>query len=97
MQRASTPPNRSRTSEPGAHIRLVAPAMMWRHFWIYVFAPVLGMLVAAQLLLAVRGVQRLACAKLLHPSDARCIHCGYEPSNVQTGHSQGVTIRSIEE
>jgi aquaporin Z len=39
----------------------------------------------AQVYLVVRGVQRLACAKLLHPADARCIHCGYEPTNTDRG------------
>jgi hypothetical protein len=55
--------------------------MHWNHLWIYVLAPLMGMLAAAQLFLAARGVCKLACAKLLHSADQRCIHCGYEPAN----------------
>jgi hypothetical protein len=53
---------------------------------------VLGMLGGAQLFLAVRGAKRLACAKLLHPADVRCIHCGYQPARLATraGGVQGV-------
>ena len=29
--------------------------------------------------LALTRRTRLACAKLLHPPNVRCIHCGYEP------------------
>jgi aquaporin Z len=65
---------------PARTFASAAPGMHWDHFWIYVFAPLLGMLAAAQLFLAVRGVRKLACAKLLHPGDQRCIHCGYEPA-----------------
>jgi aquaporin Z len=54
--------------------------MQWQHFWIDLSAPVLGMLAGAQLFLAVRGARRTGCAKLLHPPEARCIHCGYEPA-----------------
>jgi len=65
---------------PARTFASAAPAMQWEHYWIYVLAPLLGMLGAAQLFLAVRGWRRLACAKLLHPADQRCIHCGYEPA-----------------
>jgi aquaporin Z len=81
---------------PARTFASAAPAMMWQHLWIYLFAPLLGMLVAAQLFLVLRGAQRLACAKLLHPADVRCIHCGYEPSDARTARSQSVTIRSLE-
>jgi aquaporin Z len=64
---------------PARSFASAAPAMLWEHFWIYLTAPVIGMLAAAQVYLAFRGTQRLACAKLLHPTHLRCIHCGYEP------------------
>jgi aquaporin Z len=64
---------------PARTLASAAPGMVWRHLWIYLTAPLLGMLAGAQLFLVLSGVRRLACAKLLHPSDARCIHCGYEP------------------
>jgi aquaporin Z len=67
---------------PARTFASAAPGMRWEHFWIYVTAPVLGMLSAAQLFLTLRGVRRLACAKLLHPANVRCIHCGYEPRRI---------------
>lgn len=54
------------------------PADIWTAFWIYLAAPVLGMQAAAQW--HTRRAARAACAKLLHPADQRCIHCGHEPS-----------------
>jgi aquaporin Z len=66
---------------PARTFASAAPGMMWDHYWIYVLAPLLGMLGAAQLFVAIQGWRRLACAKLLHPADQRCIHCGYEPTS----------------
>jgi aquaporin Z len=66
---------------PARTFASAAPGMLWQHFWIYLTAPVLGMLAGAQLFLAVRGARRTGCAKLLHPAEARCIHCGYEPGH----------------
>lgn len=45
--------------------------------WVYLLAPCLGMLAAAALHGALGG--RIACAKLRHSADQRCIHCGHEP------------------
>jgi aquaporin Z len=70
---------------PARTFASAAPGMRWESFWIYLCGPLLGMLAGAQLNLAVRGVQRLTCAKLLHPADARCIHCGYEPNDTERG------------
>jgi len=64
---------------PARTFASAAPAMNWQHYWIYLIAPPLGMLVGAQAFLATRGVASLGCAKLLHPADIRCIHCGFEP------------------
>ena len=45
--------------------------------WIYFTAPVLGMLLAAELFTRRYGVQRVLCAKLHHPHGAPCIFgCG---------------------
>jgi aquaporin Z len=55
------------------------PARLWGDLWIYFTAPVLGMQVAAAWYVFRRGKQSVACAKLLHPADQRCIHCGYVP------------------
>jgi len=41
--------------------------------WIYFTAPVLGMLLAAELFARRYGVQRVLCAKLHHPPNGPCI------------------------
>jgi aquaporin Z len=45
-------------------------------FWIYLLAPPLGMLTAAGLFTAARGLAAVHCAKLHHDNAKRCIHCG---------------------
>ncbi len=60
------------------------PAMHWESFWIYLTAPVIGMLAGAQCYLAWPGRPRLTCAKLLHPKSERCIHCGYDPEGARS-------------
>lgn len=48
-------------------------------FWIYLAAPVLGMLAAAELYVRTRGAHRVFCAKLNHHTTARCIfHCRFD-------------------
>ncbi len=52
-------------------------AWEWTGLWIYFSAPILGMLVAAQLYRACWGERRVLCAKLLHGTRSRCIfRCG---------------------
>lgn len=46
----------------------------WQHFWLYCTAPVLGMQTAALCFLPLR--RYVKCAKLIHRSKHRCIHCG---------------------
>ena len=55
------------------------PGGQWMHVWIYFVAPILGMLGAAQAYLWWQGREGVGCAKLQHPEDQRCIHCGHEP------------------
>ncbi len=64
---------------PARSLASALPGGLWDHFWIYLTAPCLGMLCGAQIFIALRGSQRLTCAKLLHPPEQRCIHCGYVP------------------
>ncbi len=64
---------------PARTFASAAPALMWQGFWIYVIAPVMGMLAGAQIFLLVRGGRQVACAKLVHPENQRCIHCGHQP------------------
>ena len=62
---------------PARSFASAATAGTWQQLWIYFAAPPLGMLAAAQVYCGLHG--RVACAKLIHPEDVRCIHCGYEP------------------
>jgi aquaporin Z len=62
---------------PARTLASAAPGMMWQNFWIYLIGPTLGMLAAAQLHFHIRGPRSPGCAKLLHPHDIRCIHCGH--------------------
>jgi aquaporin Z len=46
--------------------------------WLYFSAPLLGMLLAAELYVRVRGAKRVRCAKLHHENGERCIfRCKY--------------------
>ncbi len=59
------------------------PAQLWESLWIYFTAPLLGMLLASEVYLRVRGAHRVFCAKLHHDNDKRCIfRCGYSASEV---------------
>ncbi len=49
--------------------------------WLYISAPLLGMLSAAELFVRIRGFARVRCAKLHHTHGVRCIfRCGHPPS-----------------
>ncbi len=52
------------------------PPMIWDGLWIYLTAPPLGMLFAAELYLWRKGQQGVGCCKLHHNNDKRCIFCG---------------------
>ena len=51
-------------------------ADVWASFWIYLTAPPLGMLAAAELYLWRRGGTAVKCCKLHHNNTKRCIFCG---------------------
>lgn len=53
------------------------PANVWTALWVYFTAPPLGMLLAAEVYLRIKGAKSVLCAKLHHQNDKRCIHCGY--------------------
>jgi len=49
---------------------------LWNSLWVYFIAPPLGMLLAAA---AYQGARRkVACAKLHHQNNKRCIFCEYQ-------------------
>jgi aquaporin Z len=51
-------------------------AEVWSGLWIYLTAPPLGMLAAAELYLWRKGRSSVKCCKLHHNNDKRCIFCG---------------------
>jgi aquaporin Z len=54
------------------------PAHLWTAFWVYLTAPPLGMLLAAELYTKARGLNQVYCAKLHHQNNKRCIfRCNY--------------------
>lgn len=54
------------------------PGRAFDALWLYFTAPPIGMLLAAEVYLRVRGAQRVFCAKLHHDNDERCIfRCNY--------------------
>jgi aquaporin Z len=62
---------------PARSLASALPACVWTGFWIYVLAPTLGMLLAAEIH-ARRSRAPVVCAKLHHDNDKRCIfRCGY--------------------
>lgn len=67
------------------------PAHIWTAFWIYMTAPPLGMLAAAEIYLRKKGLKQVYCAKLHHNNHKRCIfHCRYdeipEPNRAEKTH-----------
>jgi len=54
-------------------------AHLWTSLWIYFTAPPLGMLLAAEVYKRVKGGQAVACAKLHHYNNRRCIfRCNFQ-------------------
>jgi aquaporin Z len=66
---------------PARTLASAIPGKMWAHVWIYLTGPPLGMLAAAAIYGCVHRTETMECAKLLHPSTVRCIHCGFVPHN----------------
>ena len=53
-------------------------AQVWTALWIYFIAPPLGMILASEAYLRLKGAQQVLCAKLHHDNDKRCIfRCNY--------------------
>jgi aquaporin Z len=64
---------------PARTVGSALPAQLWTALWIYFTAPLLGMLLAAQLYLGMKGAGGVICAKLHHQNTQRCIfRCGYQ-------------------
>ncbi len=63
---------------PARTFASAVPAGIWTAFWVYLTAPPLGMLLAAEVYVRAKGLQQVYCAKLHHRNDKRCIfRCNY--------------------
>ena len=65
---------------PARSFASALPAHLWTDFWVYLTAPLLGMLLAAECYVRAPGAHRVLCAKLHHHNNARCIfRCSFMP------------------
>lgn len=63
---------------PARTFASAVPAQVWTAFWIYFTAPPLGMLLAAECYVRLKGAEAVFCAKLDHHRPRRCIfRCRY--------------------
>jgi len=63
---------------PARTVGSAVSAHVWTALWIYFTAPLLGMLLAAETYVRIRGARAVICAKYHHMNDQRCIfRCGY--------------------
>ncbi|HEY7063365.1 MAG TPA: aquaporin [Chloroflexota bacterium] len=71
---------------PARTLASTVPAGTWAVLWLYVAAPLLGMLLAAETYLRFIRPAGAICAKLQHPHDAPCIfRCGYRAAAAPRG------------
>jgi aquaporin Z len=64
---------------PARTLASAIPAQNWNAIWIYFTAPLLGMLLASEIYVRVKGARAVRCAKLQHPRHQPCIFCcGYQ-------------------
>ena len=67
---------------PARTLASAIPARNWTAIWVYFTAPLLGMLLAAEIYVRVRGRDSVKCAKLHHHNRKRCIfNCDYRRQN----------------
>jgi aquaporin Z len=69
---------------PARTFASAVPAQHWTALWVYLTAPLIGMLAAAEVYTRTKGRQSVACAKLHHENHKRCIFCGKPAGNVKT-------------
>ena len=62
---------------PARTVASALPSHVWTAAWIYFVAPVGGMLLAVEIYRATRKGAQVACAKLNHHTNKRCIFCGF--------------------
>ncbi|MBW4641671.1 MAG: aquaporin [Goleter apudmare HA4340-LM2] len=63
---------------PARTLASAIPAHNWTAIWVYFTAPLLGMLLASEAYIRLKGKRSVRCAKLHHHNHKRCIfRCGY--------------------
>jgi aquaporin Z len=63
---------------PARSLASAIPAQHWNDIWLYFTAPLLGMMLAAEIYVRWKGRGAIYCAKLHHHNNKRCIfRCGY--------------------
>ncbi|MBW4614450.1 MAG: aquaporin [Desmonostoc vinosum HA7617-LM4] len=63
---------------PARTLASAIPSQNWTAIWVYFTAPLLGMLLAAEVYVRLKGQRAVRCAKLHHHNNKRCIfRCGY--------------------
>lgn len=62
---------------PARSLASALAAQDWTALWIYFLAPPLGMMFAAAIYRGRKNPRPIACAKLIHPANVRCIFCEY--------------------
>ena len=62
---------------PARTVASALPSGVWTACWIYFVAPMGGMLLAVEMRRALFQGAQVACAKLNHHTDRRCIFCGF--------------------
>lgn len=68
---------------PARTLASAIPAQNWTAIWVYFTAPLLGMLLAAEAYVRLRGQAAVRCAKLHHHNHKRCIfRCGYRSQSI---------------
>jgi aquaporin Z len=68
---------------PARTLASTVPAGTWAVLWLYLVAPLLGMLLAAETYLRLVRPAGVLCAKLHHPRGAPCIfRCGYRAATL---------------
>jgi len=73
---------------PARTLASAIPARNWTAIWVYFIAPLIGMLLASELYVRLKGQHHIRCAKLVHSSNKRCIfRCGYRQQSTKKSSS----------
>lgn len=71
---------------PARTLASAIPAHHWTAIWVYFTAPLMGMFLAAEGYVRLKGRKAVRCAKLNHTNNKRCIfRCGYRDPAIRNG------------